>query len=71
MDSDAPELSTPPPEPEVFHASGAPVRSTSQSSTRDSSSVSAGEDDHSIPCTFSPAAASSPSTAGGDDMAWK
>ena len=68
---EAPAWSTPPPAPVVFHDWGTSSRSTSQSSTWDSSSVDAGEVAHSIPCTPIPAAANSPSTAGGEVWAGK
>ena len=71
MESEALDWMTPPPAPVVFQFSGRPMAVTSQSRTRDSISVTAGAVDHSIPCTPSPAETSSPSTDGGDDMAWK
>src|SRR5215207_4878079 len=70
--SEALDWITPPPGPTaVFHRSGSPSRSTSQSSTWLSTSVRAGLVDHSIPCAPSAAATSSASTEGAETFAGK
>ena len=71
VEVEAPEVSTPPPVDVDFHVWGRPMRSTSQSSTWASSSVAAGDVDHSIDWMPKPAAASSPSTEAGEDIAGK
>ena len=70
MESDALIWITPPPGPTaVLKCCGSPSRSTSQSSTCASISVSAGLDDQIIPCAPSPADTSSARIDGGDAFA--
>ena len=64
MAPDAESWITPPPAPSERNRSGRPSSSTIQSSTWVSSSVQAGDVDHSIPCTPRPGRHESASTDG-------